>query len=599
MTQELWTGPYGDHRRFRVAVDDEEQLSVGGGGEGLVYRAERATDGASLEVALKMVTNVPLDDYGRIARRQSVLSNIEHPNLMHQLESFIGTALIDQEEVSDDEFDVIYIAAEWVDGSSLEGALADSGVFAGLHWVGQIAQAVAALHAYRGHGSTNGVVHRDIKPSNIRVNSEGDAVLIDFGIAKPHDNVEHTQGAGTYLWRAPEVIGGPGSPGPASDVWGIGALSYWVLIGEPPRLEGATAARERLTPAAKEAGFGDPIRLANHIASLLHTDPTDRPLDLERWVAELEVIVGNSGRGRRVAQVASLVNSKLRSPDRDEKVPTARGQGTGQKDWTHTRRARRRMALLGAAAVVLAGAITAVVVGDGGNTTSNHSVTYVFHLTTDPLQTLGAQTNWTLSGKAGDRLHAKVTLYNWTAGPLNTPYYEVLPATLRNVRDIKFNPKPTRYISDHVVEYDHPLGAGDIFTFRYNIYLSPTKSSWVQRLGYFVRQRKVAEARYFKSTHGVVFDTLASFTVDPPSLVLTVGETRSLSPFGTQSNGAPDPYAMNGISWNSTNPSVASVKAGATTNELVRGVAPGNTTLTAQAGPETLTIHVRVTDGTS
>jgi hypothetical protein len=99
MSHSLYSGPSGDHRRFRIDLADGVLVSIGGGGEGLVYRATRTSGGSSVDVALKMVTNVPLEDYGRVARRASVLSNIEHPNLMHRQESFVGTALIDQDEV--------------------------------------------------------------------------------------------------------------------------------------------------------------------------------------------------------------------------------------------------------------------------------------------------------------------------------------------------------------------------------------------------------------------------------------------------------------------------------------------------------------------
>jgi len=78
------------------------------------------------------------------------------------------------------------------------------------------------------------------------------------------------------------------------NVWGIGALAYWVFTGEPPRLEGSAAARERLFHAARGGGFADPVSLAGHIAALLETDPADRPMDLAGWadltMAELDKV---------------------------------------------------------------------------------------------------------------------------------------------------------------------------------------------------------------------------------------------------------------------------------------------------------------------
>src|SRR5713101_4974731 len=112
--QSLWTGPRGDHRRYRVDLDAGILVAVGDGGEGLVYRAIRESDG--LEVALKMLTAITLDDYGRVSERAAVMHQIDHPNVMHQIETFIGTALVDIDSPSDDDFEVIFTVAEWIPG---------------------------------------------------------------------------------------------------------------------------------------------------------------------------------------------------------------------------------------------------------------------------------------------------------------------------------------------------------------------------------------------------------------------------------------------------------------------------------------------------
>jgi serine/threonine-protein kinase len=282
---------------------------VGDGGEGLVYRAVGDFGGEEREVALKMVTSLSFDDYERLAERASVMAQIEHPNIMRQVETFVGTALIDSDDLSDDDFEVIYSVADWVPGEPLSQALDRSDASQGLSWVAQIARAVAFLHSYRCPGAPEGVVHRDIKPSNVRITPEGEAVLIDFGIARPHTHADHTEGVGTYLWRAPEIVGGPGKPGLESDNWGIGALAYWVLVGEPPRLEGAPVAQERLLHVADES-FPQPEVLSRHIASLLETVPDRRPDDLDYWANALEALIaGNfaprTGK-RRVSILAAL-----------------------------------------------------------------------------------------------------------------------------------------------------------------------------------------------------------------------------------------------------------------------------------------------------
>ena len=261
---------------------DGEPESIGGG-EGLVYRAVLIQDGIEREVALKMHTSIGLADFQQYVIRASALNVVEHPNLMCLIEAFVGTALLATTDLSDDDFSVVYTAAEWVPGLSFPAALEAASPKAGLEWVAQVARAVEALHAFRSDEVPDGIVHRDIKPSNVRVTPDGQAMLIDYGIARPHVGGDLTEGAGTYLWRAPEVLGGPGEPGPASDAWGIGALAYWVLTGSAPPLERTAVVREALIVAARAADISDARGISHCVATLLEPHPEDRPIDLDRW----------------------------------------------------------------------------------------------------------------------------------------------------------------------------------------------------------------------------------------------------------------------------------------------------------------------------
>jgi serine/threonine protein kinase len=266
-----------------------------------------------------MVTSLTLADYGRLASRASALTGVDHPGVMRQLETFIGTALVDRSGddgddsgIGDDaDFDVIYSVAEWVPGRPLGDAVAGAGPAVAIGWVAQVARALSYLHQFRGPGAPGGIIHRDVKPSNIRITPEGTAVLIDFGIARPRGGPDLTDGAGTYLWRAPEVIGGPGMPGAASDAWAVGALAYWVLVGDPPRLDAAAVAQSTLVHAARVAGFPRPTELGRHIARLLESHPDDRPGDLSRWADGLEAVaagdVGPSRWRRPVPALAAAV----------------------------------------------------------------------------------------------------------------------------------------------------------------------------------------------------------------------------------------------------------------------------------------------------
>ncbi len=186
---------------------------------------------------------------------------------------------------------MIYSAAEWIDGEPLDAAVERHGTAAGLRWVGDVARALAALHAARAPDAPEGVVHGDVKPSNVRVTTEGSAKLIDFGFSRAHDANGAVGGVGTYRWRAPELVTSDAGPSPASDAWGVGALASWVLVGEPPGLDVVTEAHDRLTDAALDKGFVNASELASHVVTLLEADPARRPHDLGTWADELDRIV--------------------------------------------------------------------------------------------------------------------------------------------------------------------------------------------------------------------------------------------------------------------------------------------------------------------
>lgn len=309
----LWTGPIGDEQRYCVQLGENGLENLGEGGEGLVYYALRSSGDLQSPVALKMLTSVGPADYARVADRCCALESVHHPHIMRQYETFLGPALWSVHAPDASDFDILYSVAEWIPGVALSTAVEMLKPAQSLQLVGQIAKAVSFLHSFSSPLALNGIVHRDIKPSNVHVTPTGEAVLIDFGMAKPQDENEMTRGAGTFLWRAPEVLGGPGMPGKESDAWGIGALAYWVVVGEPTRLEGADSAREQILQMARELELPDPPALASHISSLLESRPRDRLTDLDHWANILEPILSGARRRARnlrlglVATGAALV----------------------------------------------------------------------------------------------------------------------------------------------------------------------------------------------------------------------------------------------------------------------------------------------------
>jgi serine/threonine protein kinase len=95
-------------------------------------------------------------------------------------------------------------------------------------WVEQIAEGLAEVHAC-------GLVHRDIKPQNIILGDDGIPRLVDFGLAAPLASPVLQSVSGSPPYMAPEQARGQGERIDArTDVFGLGAVLYFLLTGLPP-----------------------------------------------------------------------------------------------------------------------------------------------------------------------------------------------------------------------------------------------------------------------------------------------------------------------------------------------------------------------------
>ena len=122
-----------------------------------------------------------------------------------------------------------YLVLEYVDGTTLDHLLRSQGRLEKLRAV-KIASQIAAGLAYA-HGRQ--VIHRDIKPANIMIDRNGDARIMDFGIATGPDQPILTDTMqGTPRYMAPEYTANKPS-GETSDVFSLGAVLYEMLTGVP------------------------------------------------------------------------------------------------------------------------------------------------------------------------------------------------------------------------------------------------------------------------------------------------------------------------------------------------------------------------------
>ena len=202
---------------------------LGEGGMGQVYRARDTT--LDRDVAIKVLPEDFASDANRLARFEreaKLLASLNHPNI----------ATIFGFEESDG---VRFIAMELVEGQSLAEHINATGriqVDMALEIARRIALALEAAHEA-------GVIHRDLKPANVQVAPEGTVKVLDFGIAKVHEqeasaDLSHSPTAmlptatgvimGTAHYMSPEQARGKALD-KRTDIWSFGCVLYEMLAG--------------------------------------------------------------------------------------------------------------------------------------------------------------------------------------------------------------------------------------------------------------------------------------------------------------------------------------------------------------------------------
>jgi serine/threonine protein kinase len=247
-----------------------------------------------------------------------------------------------------------YLVMPLIDGTTFGAALAAGELPA--------AHAIDALHAVAGAldaAAAAGVVHRDVKPSNILLGRDGQAWLVDFGLARDHDDDPTTTGAlaGTLAYLAPELIRG-GEPTPATDRYALACVAYQAMTGRQVFVRATDAAvlfahvEDPPTPAS-QLRQQLPAAVDEVLASGLAKEPGQRPTTATAFVEALSDALG--------AQISELQSpAMLRStsgtsdPTLDPASGAAQASEAATTDPSPTPRRRRSLMLAAASAGVVA-----------------------------------------------------------------------------------------------------------------------------------------------------------------------------------------------------------------------------------------------------
>ncbi|MFN7924933.1 MAG: serine/threonine-protein kinase [Bryobacteraceae bacterium] len=246
--------------RYRV----EERVGAGGMGE--VWRVTDTASGASR--ALKTLHGAVPDDaqWKRFLSEGRIHSEIAHSGIAAFHEMFLYE-------------DRPCIVMEFVPGETLHSRIALRGPIPPeqvRQILDQIAGAIGYLHS-------KGILHRDLKAANVKLTPEGQAKLLDFGIARYRLGSRLTQEGmviGTPENLAPEVLRGQ-LASEASEIWAIGLLGYEMLTGQPAfaaaqpaAMHEAILSRTPTPPAAVVTGV--PEDLSQVVMRCLEKEPGRR-----------------------------------------------------------------------------------------------------------------------------------------------------------------------------------------------------------------------------------------------------------------------------------------------------------------------------------
>ncbi len=261
-----------------------EQLGAGGMGE--VYRAEHRL--LRRPCAIKLIrpehTGDP-DVLRRFEREVQATATLTHPN----------TVSIYDYGITDD--GTFYYVMENLPGETLEQVVQRDGPMSADRAVHVLRQIAGALHeAHRA-----GLTHRDIKPGNVMLGERGGvpdvAKLLDFGLVTTHDASGRVAGdvtggttggitqsgmiLGTPAYMSPEQCAGDAQPGPASDLYSLGALGFFLVTGRSP-FEGRAPLQMMLAhlgeaaPSARAIRTDVPVALDAVLLRCLAKRPADR-----------------------------------------------------------------------------------------------------------------------------------------------------------------------------------------------------------------------------------------------------------------------------------------------------------------------------------
>jgi serine/threonine protein kinase/predicted Zn-dependent protease len=299
--------------RYQVIED------LGKGGMGRVYKVYDAE--VKEKLALKLLNPEIAADERTIERFRNELRlarTISHRNVcrMHDLGRDGST---------------YYITMEYVSGEDLKSLIHRIGalpVGKAVSVARQVCEGLAEAHRA-------GVVHRDLKPQNIMIDRDGNARIMDFGIARSVKGKGITGAnvlVGTPEYMSPEQVDGK-EAGPRSDLYSLGVVLFEMLTGRLPfegetPLSVAVKQKSEAPPDPRSLSPQIPENLARVVLQCLAKAPEKRPAgaeDLSARLGAIEMALPTTTTPLPLRRTATSKSITVRLPSKKVWVPAAAG----------------------------------------------------------------------------------------------------------------------------------------------------------------------------------------------------------------------------------------------------------------------------------
>jgi tRNA A-37 threonylcarbamoyl transferase component Bud32 len=196
--------------------------SLGVGGQGAAYLATDKDNGAEIvlkEFILPVYVDIgvrkkSLESFENEAR---ILKSLNHPQIVKLIDFFV-------------EDHRCYLVLEHIDGMSLRELVEKQGKY-DESTVKSLALQMCEILSYL-HGLTPPVVHRDFTPDNLILRRDGTLTLVDFNVAQQTESTATGTVVGKHAYLPPEQF--RGNPVTQSDIYGLGATLFYLLVGTDP-----------------------------------------------------------------------------------------------------------------------------------------------------------------------------------------------------------------------------------------------------------------------------------------------------------------------------------------------------------------------------